>query len=233
MHTIRAIFVMSITCLGLQACSSSSSVPDPSLAEQPATEIEMVLLGDKPYADFEAFASSVGSVDFREEATLLGAEGEGAAAGYITAGGLVTREGGTQRVLLAGRVGALYEVAVLDSWSEEPTFMPYAKVTIDKVDLPGGYFQLSYDAGRTQDVEGGTSYQHLGKSLICGPAGERIACAEFTVSKGSYVEPEEGSSNVKLPNAIILGRGGDRVEVIHLEAGEALTPAGNYKLVMP
>ena len=233
MHTARTIFAVSLLCLTLQACSSSSSTPDPNLAEQPATEIKMTLLGDKPHADFEAFASSVGSIDSREEATLLGAEGEGAAAGYITAGGLVTRDGGTQRVLLAGKAGALYEVAVLDSWSEKPTFMPYAKVTIDGSDLPEGYFQLSYDAGRTQEVDGGTSYEHLGKSLICGPSGERIACAEFIVSKGSYLDPGDGSSSVKLPNAIILGRGGDLVEVIHLETGDEITPAGNYKLVKP
>ncbi len=235
MNTSRALLILTAFGLTLNACSSAPAEPDPATVEQaPApTEVALELIGDQPHASFEAFAQAVGSPDPREETTMLGTEGKGSATGYITTGGLIARDGATQRVLLAGKPGALYEVAVLDSWTDKPTFLPYAQVRLGGEDLPEGVFQLSYDFGRTQEVDGGTSYDHTGKSLLCKDADGRIACAPFVVSKGSYVEPTEGASDYEMPNGIIVGREGNTVEVVHLVAGDDITPAGYYTLTGP
>ena len=235
MNTSRVLMILTVFGLSLNACSSAPAEPDPDpMGEAPApTAAPLVFIGDQPHISFTAFAESVGSAEPKEEVSLLGKEGKGSAAGIITTGGLITRDGATQRVLLAGRPGALYEVAVLDSWSESPDFMPYAQVRLDGEDLPEGVFQLSYDAGRTKEVEGGTSYDHTGTALLCKEADGRIACASFIVSKGAYVEPAEGASDYDLPNGIIVGRDDGTVEVVHMVAGDEITPAGYYTLTGP
>ena len=216
----------------LSACSSAPATPEPEPQGPPPTKVALKLVGDQPHASFEAFAKSVGSVDFREEKTMLGAKGKGAASEIITTGGLVSRDGATQRVLLAGKAGALYELAVLDSWSEKPDYLPYAQVQVRESDLPDA-FVIAYDAGRTKEVEGGTSYDHKGTAMVCREQDARFACAAFTTSKGSYVEPKDGASKVKIPEAVVMGRKDGRIEVVHLVQGEGLTPAGYYVLEGP
>jgi hypothetical protein len=236
MNTPRDLMILTAFALSLNACSSAPAEPDPDpLDQEPEpTEVALEFIGDQPYASFEAFAEAIGSADFKEESIMLGAEGkEGAAQGFITSGGLVARDGATQRVLLAGKPGALYEVAVLDSWTESPNFMPYAQVSVRAIELPSGLFEITYNAGRTREVEGGTYYVHTGTSLICKDADGRLACATFIVSNGDYVEPEEGAADYELPNGIIVGREGSTVEVVHLVTGEDLTPAGYYTLTGP
>ncbi len=237
MNTLRACTILTSLALTLNACTGAPAEPDVDPVDDTPrpTDVTLALFDGESYTSFDAFAQSVGSVDAREETILLGAEGEGSAAGFITTGGLVARGGKTERVLLAGKPGALYEVAVLDSWDVATDFFPYSAVRLRGEGLPTGYFELSYDHGRTSEVEGGTSYDHTGLSLICKPIDARFACATFVVARGAYVEPDEGSSGYEIPNSVVIGDNErpDIVEVMVINEGDALTPAGEYRLVTP
>ena len=228
--------IVSALALGtLAACSSAPATDaDLDLPKTPTHDIEAFQL-EGPFESYEAYATSKGAVDTRDE-SMVDQKLSSAALGEIVSDGALLKIGDeVGRHVLVGKPGALYALPVVDSWTDNPPpFFPYASAQLDDQGVPPGYFQLRLTSGRSTKVDDGTRYESNGFSYLCREHAGGLACAKFLLEYVDYVETE-GGTTPNAPNGVLTDADGaeNKVEVYHLQTGEQIAPAGVYTIKLP